>query len=61
MEREFLTVPEVAELLRLDTETIYRLLRAGKIPGKKVGESWRIRRAGLGAFFEGAKGDNGNG
>ena len=37
---------EAAELLRCHPTTLYRLLRAGKIPGAfKLGSDWRIDEA----------------
>lgn len=49
---EFLTVAETAELLKVDTETVYRQLNAGKLPGAKIGGSWRVRRSDLDKMFE---------
>jgi excisionase family DNA binding protein len=41
--RAWLTTQEVADQLRIDPETVYRLCRAGKMPGAlKLGRSWRI-------------------
>jgi excisionase family DNA binding protein len=37
-----MTLEEVARYLRLHTSTIYRLARAGVIPGVKVGGQWRF-------------------
>lgn len=37
-----LTVYEVSEYLRVHPTTIYRLLRAKKIPGFLVGSEWRF-------------------
>jgi len=37
-----LTVKELAHYLRLNPSTVYRLLREKKLPGFKIGESWRI-------------------
>ena len=46
----FLTLPEVARILKLSHYALYRLLPQGKIPGAvKIGGSWRIRRE---KFFE---------
>ena len=36
------TVKEVAEFLRLKEATICRLASEGKLPGIKVGKSWRF-------------------
>ncbi|TYP58549.1 MEDS domain-containing protein [Thermosediminibacter litoriperuensis] len=47
MNEELLTVEEVAKILRTTTNTIYRWLRAGKLPGIKLGKEWRIRKETL--------------
>jgi excisionase family DNA binding protein len=52
-ERAVLTPEEVAEYLRVNPQTVYRLLRAGKCPGVKIGRQWRIRRADLDGCFLG--------
>ena len=39
---EILTVPEVANYLRLNEKTIYRLAQRGDLPGFKAGGSWRF-------------------
>lgn len=44
MADEILTIGEVAELLKINEKTAYKLASAGKIPGFKVGGSWRFQR-----------------
>jgi len=44
---EFLTTKEVAEYLRVDMYTIYRLVSQRKIPAFKVGNQWRYKRSVL--------------
>jgi excisionase family DNA binding protein len=44
MPDEILTVTELAEYLRVHRTTIYRLLRARKLPAFKVGSDWRFNR-----------------
>lgn len=39
---KLLTAAEVAEILRLSDTTIYEYARQGKIPGFKVGGTWRF-------------------
>lgn len=39
-----MTIKEVSEYLKLAEKTAYRLAAQGKIPGFKVGGSWRFRR-----------------
>ena len=41
------TAEEAAKYLRLHVKSIYRLARDGKIPGRKVGGSWRFHRDAL--------------
>ena len=40
-----MTVREVAEYLKVKDRTIYRLVSSGKMPGFKVGGSWRSRKS----------------
>jgi len=47
MNEELLTVDEVADILRTTPNTIYRWLRARKLPGVKIGKEWRIRKETL--------------
>ena len=44
MDSDIFTIKEVAEYLKLTQKTAYRLAAEGKIPGFKVGGSWRFRR-----------------
>lgn len=54
--REYLTVAEVAELLRVSASTIKRLAKAGKIQGAvQLGVQWRFKREEVIAMFD-AKG-----
>jgi excisionase family DNA binding protein len=39
----FLTVAEVAGILRVSTMTVYRLIKAGQLPAGRVGKSYRVR------------------
>ncbi|MGH9188716.1 MAG: helix-turn-helix domain-containing protein [Acidimicrobiales bacterium] len=39
----FLTVAEVAGLLRVSTMTVYRLIKAGNLAAVRVGKSYRVR------------------
>ena len=41
---EILTLDEVAVYLKVGKRTVYRLAAAKKIPGFKVGGTWRFRR-----------------
>ncbi len=44
MNTDIMTIKEVSEYLKLTEKTAYRLVAEGKIPGFKVGGSWRFRR-----------------
>lgn len=40
-----MTIKEVAEYLKVKENTAYKLAAEGKIPGFKVGGSWRFKRS----------------
>ena len=44
---EFMTTKEVAQYLRVDQYTIYRLVSQKKIPAFKIGNQWRFKRSVL--------------
>ena len=44
MNTEVLTVQEVANYLRIDIRTVYRLAKRGDIPCIKIGRQWRFNR-----------------
>ena len=44
---QVMTIKEVAEYLQVSTSTIYRLANTGKLPGRKVGGSWRFARTSI--------------
>jgi len=47
-----MTAQEVAEYLRLNVMTVYKLAKQRKIPGAiKVGRTWRFKRSLLDAAF----------
>ncbi len=47
MTDQIMTLKEVAEYLKLAEKTAYRLAAEGKLPGFKVGGSWRFRHSEL--------------
>ncbi|MBR9785343.1 MAG: helix-turn-helix domain-containing protein [Gammaproteobacteria bacterium] len=55
MSDEILTLREVAEYLKLTEKTAYRLAAEGKLPGFKVGGSWRFKRTDLDIWIESQK------
>ena len=44
MADEIMTIREVSALLKINEKTAYRLAAENKLPGFKVGGSWRFRR-----------------
>lgn len=53
MEEQFLTVAEVAELLKLNPQTIRNWIDARSLPATHVGRRVRIKRSELEAFIDG--------
>lgn len=43
-DEHFLTTEEVLEYLQVNLRTVYRLIKAGKIPAVRVGRQWRFRK-----------------
>ncbi|HAT7739452.1 methylation-associated defense system helix-turn-helix domain-containing protein MAD1 [Vibrio parahaemolyticus] len=52
---QILTLKEVAAYLKLAEKTAYRLASEGKLPGFKVGGSWRFKREDLEEWIESQK------
>jgi excisionase family DNA binding protein len=46
-QEKFMTTKEVAQYLRVDQYTIYRLVTQKKIPAFKIGNQWRFKRSVL--------------
>jgi len=51
--REILTPREAAEYLSIHVRTIYRLVKNGEIPCRKVGGSWRFKKDALDEWLSG--------
>ncbi len=52
IDEAFLTTEEVLEYLQVNLRTVYRLIKAGKIPAVRVGRQWRFRKADIDAWLE---------
>jgi excisionase family DNA binding protein len=48
----FLTVAEVAELMRVSSMTVYRMVRSGELPAVRFGHSYRIPETAVAAAVE---------
>ena len=47
----FLTVAEVAEVMRVSKMTVYRLVHSGEMPAVRVGRSFRVPQDALEAYL----------
>lgn len=45
MDSEYYTIEEVARLLKVSKDTIYREIQAGKLRAVKIGNQWRIHHS----------------
>ena len=63
MDDAFLTTEEVLAYLQVNLRTVYRLIKAGKIPAVRVGRQWRFRKRDIDAWLESqrARGSRGAG
>ena len=52
MTDEILTLPEVAQLLKVAEKTVYTMAQKGELPAFKVGGQWRFRRTDLDAWID---------
>ncbi len=52
MQDEILTLPEVAQLLKVAEKTVYSMAQKGQLPAFKVGGQWRFKRADLDQWIE---------
>ena len=58
-EVRFLTVAEVATLMRVSKMTVYRLVHAGDLPAARVGRSFRVPRSAVEDYLRNAYFDAG--
>jgi len=52
IDEAFLTTEEVLDYLQVNLRTVYRLIKAGKIPAVRVGRQWRFRKSDIDAWLE---------
>jgi excisionase family DNA binding protein len=52
MDKGVLSPEEAADFLGIHPQTVYKLLRNGELPGKKIGQLWRISKNSLTAYLE---------
>jgi excisionase family DNA binding protein len=56
---QFLTVAEVAAMMRVSKMTVYRLVHAGELPAVRVGRSFRVPEEAVHGYLENAYFDAG--
>src|SRR3954469_15110282 len=61
IDESFLTTEEVLEYLQVNLRTVYRLIKAGKIPAVRVGRQWRFRKRDIDAWLDSQRPRGGGG
>lgn len=51
-EMAFMTVAEVAAVMRVSKMTVYRLVHSGELPSVRVGRSFRVPEKAVTAYLE---------
>lgn len=46
-----LTLQELAVYLKIPESSLYKIVREGKVPARKVGKHWRFSRAAIDAWI----------
>ncbi|WP_087117064.1 helix-turn-helix domain-containing protein [Corynebacterium urinipleomorphum] len=49
---KFLTVAEVAEIMRVSKMTVYRLVHSGELPAVRVGRSFRVNETAVNEYLD---------
>jgi excisionase family DNA binding protein len=49
---DFLTVGEVARLMRVSNMTVYRLIRSGALEALRVGNRYRVRESDVHKYLD---------
>ncbi|WP_115685382.1 MULTISPECIES: helix-turn-helix domain-containing protein [Corynebacterium] len=49
---KFLTVAEVAEIMRVSKMTVYRLVHSGELPAVRVGRSFRVNETAVNDYLD---------
>lgn len=51
-EAKFLTIAEVASMMRVSKMTVYRLVHNGDLPAVRVGRSFRVTEKDVNAYLQ---------
>ena len=54
-EKKFMTLEDVADLLGVNYQLIYRLVRSGELPAIRLGRVYRVTKDDLNAYLAGQK------
>ena len=52
MNANIIGIKEVADYLNMKEQTVYRLVKKGKIPGIKFGGTWKVKKNHLESMFD---------
>jgi excisionase family DNA binding protein len=52
MDTDIMTMKEVADYLKINDKTAYKLAAEGKIPGFKVGGAWRFKKSEIDSWIK---------
>jgi len=52
MDKDVLTIKQIAEFLQMNERTIYNLVKKRKIPAFKVGSDWRFLKTDIDNWIE---------
>ena len=55
MKEKLLTINEITAILKVSKLTIYRYIKAGKLPAYKVGRDYRVKQEDFDRFLEKSK------
>jgi len=59
MSVQMMTIDDVAQYLKLKKVTVYKHAQQGKIPGFKVGSSWRFKKSSIDKWIDKQEKNNG--
>ena len=60
-EAEYLSLEEIADMLGVTYQLIYRLVRSGELPAVRLGKLYRVSRDDLNKYLERSKGASASG
>lgn len=58
-DEHFLTTEEVMDYLQVNLRTVYRLIKAGRIPAVRIGRQWRFQKKDIDAWLDANRSNTG--